>query len=262
MSKENRERPDARHRAVHVTTSMAMPPTLPAPSAPPIDTRPARTDAAIRFGAALAVAAGLLLVTWWWVVGGGARRPDQLGRRPDVGGPADRPGRVGPVAGAGPADGPHPAGGARGRAGPARAVAPLDRVHLVQPDARARHADHLGLRRRRSRGRPGDILGPHGHLPGHAPRPGRHGVPGPGVCHQRPGRPPPAALRVVAPAAPLRLPRRRARPAPPAVDRAGVPLLDRRHRVLVDTVDRGDGGRARAAGSGCRCSARCGTAYG
>ena len=48
-------------------------------------------------------------------------------------------------------------------------------------------------------------------------------VPGHGRRHQHPGGPAPAALRVVAPAAPLRLPRRRPRAAAPAVDRAGVP---------------------------------------
>ena len=52
-----------------------------------------------------------------------------------------------------------------------------------------------------------------------------------------------AALRVVAPAAPLRLPRRRAGPAAPAVDRAGVPRLAGGDRLLV-----GRSGR-RAAGA-------------
>ena len=52
-------------------------------------------------------------------------------------------------------------------------------------------------------------------------------LPGDGRRHQRPGRPAPAALRVVAPAAPLRLPRRRPRAAAPALDRAGVPHLAR-----------------------------------
>ena len=42
----------------------------------------------------------------------------------------------------------------------------------------------------------------------------------------------PAALRVVAPAAPLRLPRRRARAAAPALDRAGVPQLARPRTVF------------------------------
>ena len=53
----------------------------------------------------------------------------------------------------------------------------------------------------------------------------RHRLPGHGRGHQRQGGPAPAALRVVAPAAPLRLPRRRARAAAPAVDRPGVPRL-------------------------------------
>ena len=56
---------------------------------------------------------------------------------------------------------------------------------------------------------------------------GRHGRPGHGRRDQHQGGPAPAALRVVAPAAPLRLPRRRARAAAPAVDRPGVPRLAR-----------------------------------
>ena len=75
----------------------------------------------------------------------------------------------------------------------------------------------------RPRRRPGDVLGPHDHLPGHAARAGRDAVPGHGRRHQHPGGPQSAALRVVAPAAPLRLPRRRPRAAAPAVDRPGVP---------------------------------------
>ena len=72
----------------------------------------------------------------------------------------------------------------------------------------------------------------------------------------------PAALRVVAPAAPLRLPRRRPRPAAPAVDRPGVPRLDGRHRLLVDAVGRRRRGGARLAGRPARCAARCATACG
>lgn len=39
--------------------------------APAVDTRPARTDAAVRAGAGGLVGAGLALVTYWWVTGGG-----------------------------------------------------------------------------------------------------------------------------------------------------------------------------------------------
>ena len=75
---------------------------------------------------------------------------------------------------------------------------------------------------------PGDVLEPHRRLPRHAAR--RSPAP---LClvmvvvtSVRAARAP-AALRVVAPAAPLRLPRRRPGPAAPAVDRPGVPRLDR-----------------------------------
>ena len=52
-------------------------------------------------------------------------------------------------------------------------------------------------------------------------------VPVPGRGHQHQGGPAPAALRVLAPAAPLRLPRRRTGPAAPAVDGPAVPRLHR-----------------------------------
>ena len=69
----------------------------------------------------------------------------------------------------------------------------------------------------------GDDLGADIDVPRHAAGGRRHGVLGHGGGHQHQGRPAAAALRVVAPAAPLRLPRRRPGPAAPAVDRAGVP---------------------------------------
>ena len=46
------------------------------------------------------------------------------------------------------------------------------------------------------------------------------------------------ALRVVAPPAPVRLPRGRARPAPPALDRPGVPEQPTRDALLVVALDR------------------------
>src|SRR5205814_2037329 len=51
--------------------------------------------------------------------------------------------------------------------------------------------------------------------------------------HLGTGRPAPAAVRVVAPAAPLRLPRRRPGAAAPAVDRRRLHRLDGRDRLLV-----------------------------
>ena len=61
--------------------------------------------------------------------------------------------------------------------------------------------------------------------PGHAAGHRRHRLPGDGGRHQRQGRASTAPLRVLAPAAPLRLPRRRPGPAAPAVDRAAVHVL-------------------------------------
>ncbi|MCW2632737.1 MAG: putative oxidoreductase [Pseudonocardia sp.] len=83
MPKEHREPPrQARYpkrsaavprRAVptwlgDVTTSLR---PAPAPTAPQLDNRLARTDAAVRRGGVAAVIAGLLLVTYWWAAGGG-----------------------------------------------------------------------------------------------------------------------------------------------------------------------------------------------
>ena len=97
-------------------------------------------------------------------------------------------------------------------------------------------ADHLGLRRRRPRPRPRRRCGTSSSTTRACCSPSAGTVvPGHGRGHQRQGRPPAAALRVLAPAAPLRLPRRRARAAAPAVDRPGVPRPPpARDRVLVD----------------------------
>ena len=56
------------------------------------------------------------------------------------------------------------------RTGPAGPPAPVGRLHVVQPDGRARRADHLGLRPRRPPPGAADVLEPDGHLPRHAPR--------------------------------------------------------------------------------------------
>ena len=60
--------------------------------------------------------------------------------------------------------------------------------------------------------------------------------------------PGPAALRVLAPASSVRLPRRGAGAAAPALDRQGVPDLNGRHGVLVDPVGGGRRQRAHLAG--------------
>ena len=102
-------------------------------------------------------------------------------------------------------------------------------------------------------------LEPDRQLPRHAAGHRRHGLPLPGGGHQHQGRAAPDPLRVVAPAAPLRLPRRRPRPAAPAVDRPAVPVLPRPHVLLVDGVGRGRRRRSWSGGSACRCGATCGT---
>ena len=55
---------------------------------------------------------------------------------------------LGPAARPGAADGAGAASRAGLRPGPARPPPPAGRLHVVQPDARPRRADHLGLRRR------------------------------------------------------------------------------------------------------------------
>ncbi len=159
---------------------------------------------------------------------------------------------------------------ARVRPGPAGPAAPARRLHVVQPDGRARRARSPGGTPPALLAAPATALGPDHRLPRHAAGRRRHRLPGHGRRHQHQGGPAPAALRVLAPAAPLRLPRRRAGPAAPALDRAGVPVLARPHRssggrpwaaaagaVLVWRV--GAAGRAATCGTACgspRWSAR------
>ena len=88
----------------------------------------------------------------------------------------------------------------------------------------------------------------------------RHGVPRDGRRDQHQGRAAQAALRVVAPAAPLRLPRRRPRHSAPAVDRRRLHLLHRRARSSGGPPGIAAAGRRAASGaSGCRCGATCAT---
>ena len=71
---------------------------------------------------------------------------------------------------------------------------------------------------------PGDVLEPDRQLPRHAARPGRHRRTGHGRGDQHQGGAEEAAVRVLAPDPPLRLPRRRPGAAAPAVDRHGLHL--------------------------------------
>ena len=168
------------------------------------------------------------------------RDPDLAGRtdRADLARPPHRPGRLGAAARAGPADGPDARAGEGLRPGPAGRAAPARRLHVVQPDGRPRRADHLGVRRRAAAADARHALAPHRRLPRHAAGRRRHLCARHGRGHQHQGRAPPAALRVVAPAAPLRLPRRRPRPAAPAVDRPGARLLPGPRGLLVGALDR------------------------
>ena len=103
----------------------------------------------------------------------------------------------------------------------------------------------------------GHDLGPRRHAAGRR----RHALPGHGRRDQRPRRPPAAALRVLAPAAPVRLPRRRARAAAPALDRRGLPGQPAGHRLLVDGVGADRRRASSSSGSACRCTGPCGTGW-
>ncbi|WP_278256995.1 hypothetical protein [Nocardioides convexus] len=181
----------------------------------PARPRAASLDAGIRLGAGLALWAGLLLVTYWWVADGGLSALNSAGALLTGLGQALRPRRLGPAARAGGADGPGAGPGAGLRPGPAHRAAPDGRLHLVQPGAGARPHRHVGVRRglarRRAAHRVEADLGRAGHAAGaRGPR-----LPGSRRGDQRAGGPAPAALRLLAPDAPLRLPRRRAGPAAP-----------------------------------------------
>ncbi len=82
-------------------------------------------------------------------------------------------------------------------------------------------------------------------LPGHAAGGRRHRAAGHGRRDVGARRPAPAPLRVMAPAAPLRLPRGRARAAAPALDGHRLRLLAGGPRLLVDALRRRAGRRAR-----------------
>ena len=99
--------------------------------------------------------------------------------------------------------------------------------------------DHLGLRRpgpRRTRR--GDLDAAH-RLPRRADGDGRARTAGPGRRHLGPRRPPPAALRDVAPAALLQLPRHRPGLQPPVRHRRGFPIEPGGARRVVGAVHLG-----------------------
>jgi hypothetical protein len=73
---------------------------------------------------------------------------------------------------------------------------------------------------------------------------------------------PAAALRVVAPAAPVRVPRRRAGAAAPALDRPGVPEPPRRPRSTGGRCGSPPPARSSSGASACRCTGRCATTCG
>ena len=96
--------------------------------------------------------------------------PHRLGHRPHGARPADRPGRRGPAADPGAADGPDPDGRAGLRPGRAGPPAPAGRVHVVQPDGRPHRPHHARLRGPGTDQRVRRGLGPRRRLPRHAAR--------------------------------------------------------------------------------------------
>ena len=71
---------------------------------------------------------------------------------------------------------------------------------------------------------------------------------------EHPQGPPEAAVRVVAPAAPVCLPRRRSRPAAPALGRPGVHVVDRRPRSTGGRSGAPRPARSWSGGSAFRCT--------
>ena len=173
----------------------------------------------------------LLWVTALWVQHGGVQDLGSLAGAPHQHRAAHRPGRLGPAAGPGVPHGARAvvrAGLGPGRAGahpPARSGSRRStccgRTSCSSPSGMPR-PPRLGLW--------GTIVDFVVQLPRDAAGRGRHGRALPGRRHLGAQGPAPAALRVVAPHPPLRLPRCRAGAAAPAVDRPGVPRLDRRRR--------------------------------
>ena len=108
----------------------------------------------------------------------------------------------------------------------------------------------------------GHVVEPRRRLPRHAAGRGRDGLPVPRRAHQRAGRAASDPVRVLAPAAPLRLPRRRPGAPPPALDRPAVRRIPGEDGLLVDHVGTGDRCRARCGGSPCPCGTTCGTGSG
>ena len=196
----------------------------------------AAIDRAVRLGAALLLWLGLLVITYWWVADGGVTDLahwvsglTSLGRSDwSMGGRS--------AADPGAADVAATSAGARIRAGPIGPDPPGGRLTFVLPDDRPHRDDHRRLRLRRMVGSARDHLGADHRLRRRAARRRRDRLLDHGCRDQRQGRAAPAAVRVVAPAAPLCLSRRGAGTASPAVDRAGVSPLARRDGLLVDAL--------------------------
>ena len=198
----------------------------------------AAVDRGVRTVTGLLIWAGLLLVTFWWDTDGGIT---------DLAGWESGLTSIGRLTGLWSADlllvqvllmsRLPPLEHAFGRDRLAR-IHRVDGVLVVRSDARPHRHDRARLRRCVV------VAGASHHVgPGHDVRrrsacPRGHGVSGHGRGHEREEGTAPASVRVLAPAPPLRLPRGRARPTPPALDRSGVPAFARRHALLVEPVDR------------------------
>ena len=160
-----------------------------------------------------------LLVTALWMSNGGLQDLAAPRHRRHQPGSAHWSDRRRPAAHPGAADGADPDRRARLRAGRAGPPAPARRLHVVQPDARARRAHHPGIRGDGRHERRCAAVGLHRELPRHAAGGRGHGPARHGGDDEHAASPQATALRVVAPPAPVRLPRGRARPAAPALDR-------------------------------------------
>ena len=133
---------------------------------------------------------------------------------------------------------------------------------VVLAAARAHRPPRRGLRRRGGNQSARAAVAVHLGLPGDAARHGGHAPARHGGRHLDPSLAPPAALRVLAPAAPVRLPRRRARDPAHAVDRGGLHRVARWRRRTGGGCGPWSRHPSCSSESACRWCGRCGTRCG